>query len=217
MPSRGYNFTERVRNVLALAREEAAALGHEYVGTEHALLALIREGQGVATTVLIGLGVDLGDLDRRVREVVSKGRGRGRTGPDLPYTSRAKKALELAMVEARDMDHEYVGTEHLLLGLIREEKGIAAVMLLDCGLSPESVREETLKLLGGDTSGVRDDATLAVRPRDILQTSGRPDGLPAVRSLTLILDFGQEPLLARKFKSVDEAIQFLQTMPKREG
>src|SRR6266571_4715334 len=91
----GYNFTDRVRKVLQMAREEAARLHHEYVGTEHILLGLIREGEAVAA------------------------------GPDLPYTSRAKKVLELAMSEARELNHSYVGTEHLLLGLLREEKGIA--------------------------------------------------------------------------------------------
>ena len=144
---KGYNFTERVRKVLSLAREEAAALSHEYVGTEHILLALVREGEGVASAVLQNLGIESEDLRDKVLSVVKPGRARG-SGPDLPYTSRAKKVLELAMSAMRDLDHAYVGTEHLLLGLVAEEKGIAAQVLLDAGCDLESARNETLRLLG---------------------------------------------------------------------
>src|SRR6267143_926913 len=122
----GYNFTDRVRKVLAMAREEAARLHHEYVGTEHILLGLIREGEGVAATVLQNLSVELDEIQQKIEETVKKGKAAQTTGPDLPYTSRAKKVLELAMSEARELSHSYVGTEHLLLGLLREEKGIAA-------------------------------------------------------------------------------------------
>src|SRR5437660_9000337 len=96
----GYNFTDRVRRVLRLAREEAARLHHEYVGTEHILLGLIREGEGVAATVLTNLNVDLEEISRRIEETVKKGTAAGSAGPDLPYTSRAKKILEFAMMEA---------------------------------------------------------------------------------------------------------------------
>jgi len=116
----GYNFTERVRKVLAMAREEAARLHHEYVGTEHILLGLIREGEGVAAAVLQNLSVDLDEIQQKIEETVKKGKAAQTTGPDLPYTSRAKKVLELAMSEARELNHSYVGTEHLLLGLLRE-------------------------------------------------------------------------------------------------
>src|SRR5687768_13073357 len=109
----GYNFTERVRKVLAMAREEAFRLKHEYVGTEHILLGLLREGEGVAAAVLQNLSIDAEQLRRTIDGTVKPGAG-GATGPDLPYTSRAKKVLELAMHEARDMNHSYVGTEHLL-------------------------------------------------------------------------------------------------------
>ena len=93
----GYNFTERVRKVLSMAREEAARLHHEYVGTEHILLGLIREGEGVAATVLQNLSVELDDIQQKIEETVKKGKAAQTTGPDLPYTSRAKKVLELAM------------------------------------------------------------------------------------------------------------------------
>src|ERR671916_550877 len=122
----GYNFTDRVRKVLQMAREEAARLHHEYVGTEHILLGLIREGEGVAAAVLTNLNVDLEDIQQKIEETVKKGKAAAAAGPDLPYTSRAKKVLELAMTEARELNHSYVGTEHLLLGLLREEKGIGA-------------------------------------------------------------------------------------------
>jgi ATP-dependent Clp protease ATP-binding subunit ClpC len=146
----GYNFTDRVRKVLQMAREEAARLHHEYVGTEHILLGLIREGEGVAAAVLQNLNVDLEEISQRIEETVKKGKAAAATGPDLPYTSRAKKVLELAMAEARELNHSYVGTEHLLLGLLREEKGIAAQVLTDAGVSLEASRAETLRLLGSE-------------------------------------------------------------------
>ena len=152
----GYNFTERVRKVLAMAREEAARLHHEYVGTEHILLGLIREGEGVAAAVLQNLSVDLDEIQQKIEETVKKGKAAQTTGPDLPYTSRAKKVLELAMSEARELNHSYVGTEHLLLGLLREEKGIAAQVLTDTGVNLDAARAETLRLLGtGDAAGRR--------------------------------------------------------------
>src|SRR5512141_3192648 len=144
----GYNFTERVRKVLAMAREEAARLHHEYVGTEHILLGLIREGEGVAATVLQNLSVELDEIQQKIEETVKKGKAAQTTGPDLPYTSRAKKVLELAMSEARELSRSYVGTEHLLLGLLREEKGIAAQVLTDAGVNLEAARAETLRILG---------------------------------------------------------------------
>jgi ATP-dependent Clp protease ATP-binding subunit ClpC len=144
----GYNFTERVRKVLAMAREEAARLHHEYVGTEHILLGLIREGEGVAATVLQNLSVELDDIQQKIEETVKKGKAGQTTGPDLPYTSRAKKVLELAMSEARELNHSYVGPEHLLLGLLREEKGIAAQVLTDAGVNLDAARAETLRILG---------------------------------------------------------------------
>jgi ATP-dependent Clp protease ATP-binding subunit ClpC len=146
-----YNFTDRVRKVLAMAREEAIRLQHDYVGTEHILLGLIREGEGVAAAVLTNLSVDLGQIHERVEESVRKGKATIALG-ELPYTSRAKKVLEFAMAEAREFNHSYVGTEHLLLGLLREEKGIAAQVLNSLGVSLEEARAETLKVLGSDVT-----------------------------------------------------------------
>jgi ATP-dependent Clp protease ATP-binding subunit ClpC len=144
-----YNFTDRVRKVLAMAREEAIRLQHDYVGTEHILLGLIREGEGVAAAVLNNLNVDLDQVQEKVEESVRRGKATIALG-ELPYTSRAKKVLEFAMAEARELNHSYVGTEHLLLGLLREEKGIAAEVLGQLGVQLDDARRETLKLLGSE-------------------------------------------------------------------
>ena len=146
-----YNFTDRVRKVLLLAREEANRLQHDYVGTEHILLGLIREGEGVAAAVLMNLNVDLDQIHEQVEESVKKGKATIALG-ELPYTSRAKKVLEFSMAEARELSHSYVGTEHLLLGLLREEKGIAAQVLNTLGVSMEETRGETQQILGSDVS-----------------------------------------------------------------
>jgi len=146
-----YNFTDRVRKVLAMAREEAIRLQHDYVGTEHILLGLIREEEAVAAQVLINLSVDLEQIHGRVEESVRKGKATIALG-ELPYTSRAKKVLEFAMAEARDFNHSYVGTEHLLLGLLREEKGIAAQVLNSLGVTLDEAREDTLKILGSEVA-----------------------------------------------------------------
>src|SRR5690242_8144613 len=155
----GYNFTERVRKVLAMAREEAAHLRHEYVGTEHLLLALLREGEGVAATVLQNLGVDFDEVRDRIEEIVKKGKSGG-TAADLPYTSRAKKVLELAMSQARNLHHSYVGTEHLLLGLLDERKGMAAQVLTDFGVTLENASVETVNVLGSERAPSEQESTV---------------------------------------------------------
>jgi len=147
--------------VLALAREESANLRHEYVGTEHLLLGLIDEREGVGATALQNLSVDLDELKFGIEQVVRRGQG-GPTGPDLPYTSRAKKVLELAMGQARDLNHRYVGTEHLLLGLIEEQKGIAAQVLNDKGVTLDAATAEVLRILG--TEMPQGDSEKAIAP-----------------------------------------------------
>ena len=144
---KGYNFTDDVRAALGHAREESARLRHEYVGSEHILLGLLRENN-TAVNVIESLGVDPEALADAVDGVVKKGASGHATGPDLPYTSRAKKVLELAMTEARDLNHSYVGTEHLLLGLVHEQKGIAAQLLVDAGITLDVARERVLEILG---------------------------------------------------------------------
>src|SRR2546427_10764693 len=137
-------FTERVRKVMYLAREEAARLQHDYIGTEHLLLGVIREGEGIAATVLNNLGLDLDAIRQAVESMVSSTGGTLTIG-EIPFTPRAKRVLELSVDEARQLGHNYVGTEHLLLGLIREGEGVAARVLLELGVDRKKVREETLK------------------------------------------------------------------------
>ena len=145
----GYNFTERVRRILSRAREEAAGFRHEYVGTEHILLAMLREQEGVAATALRSLGGDPDQIRDTIGNVLQAGHAGATHRGDLPYTSRAKKVLELAMNEARNLGHDYVGTEHLFLGLIREEKGIAAqVLRMRAGITEEAARAEIRRLIG---------------------------------------------------------------------
>ena len=140
-------FTDRSRKVMQLASQEAQKLNHEYVGTEHILLGLVAEGSGVAANVIKNMDVDLRKIRLEVERCVQ-------AGPDvvtmgkLPQTPRAKKVIEYAIEEARTLNHNYVGTEHLLLGLIRETEGIACQVLTNLGLKLEDVKEEILNLLG---------------------------------------------------------------------
>ncbi|MBU1949831.1 MAG: ATP-dependent Clp protease ATP-binding subunit [Candidatus Eisenbacteria bacterium] len=141
-------FTERVRKVIYLAREEASRLQHDAIGTEHLLLGLLREGEGIAATVLKNTGNDLDAIRHAVENLVAHTGGTLTIG-EIPFTSNAKRVLELAVDEARQMGHNYVGTEHLLLGLIREGEGVAAKVLAEMKVDRKKVREETNKLLGG--------------------------------------------------------------------
>src|SRR5438445_7605289 len=208
----GYNFTDRVRKVLQMAREEAARLHHEYVGTEHILLGLIREGEGVAAAVLTNLNVDLEDIQQKIEETVKKGKAAAAAGPDLPYTSRAKKVLELAMTEARELNHSYVGTEHLLLGLLREEKGIAAQVLTDAGVNLEQSRAETLRLLGSDMPQASASGTGSSQPSSAPK-SEKKSKTPALdhfcRDLTQLAAEGQlDPTIGRA-KEIERVMEIL--------
>src|SRR6266516_4086287 len=148
----GFNFTDRVRWVLQAAREEAARLRNGFVGTEHLLLALVRDRGGVAQRVLLSFQADREGIRRAVESKLKPGESAIAERQDLPYTSSAKKVLELAMNEANELNHRYVGTEHLLLGLLREEKGIAAQVLTEAGVTLERARAETLRILGDRAS-----------------------------------------------------------------
>jgi ATP-dependent Clp protease ATP-binding subunit ClpC len=144
-------FTDRARKVMALAREEAKKFNHEYIGTEHILLGLVKEGSGVAANVLQNLDIDLKKIRLEIEKIVQ-------TGPDLvsvgqlPFTPRVKKVLEYAIEEARAMGHNYIGTEHQLLGLLREQEGVAAQVLLNLGVKLDDVREEVIELLGSESA-----------------------------------------------------------------
>ena len=140
-------FTDRSRKVMQLANQEAQRFNHEYIGTEHILLGLIKEGSGVAAHVLKNLSIDLHMIRHQVEEIVQSGPDMITQGK-LPQTPRAKKVIEYALEEARDLGHNYVGTEHLLLGLLREQEGVGAQVLMNLGARLDVVREEVLNLLG---------------------------------------------------------------------
>ena len=145
-------FTDRARKVMQLANQEAQRFNHEYIGTEHVLLGLIKEGSGVAANVLKNLDIDLRKIRMEVEKLVQSGPDMVTMGK-LPQTPRAKKVIEYSMEEARNLNHNYVGTEHILLGLLREQEGVAAQVLMNLGLKLEDVREEVLNLLGHGMEG----------------------------------------------------------------
>ena len=145
-------FTERARKVILLAKEEARKLFHDYIGTEHILLGLIKEGEGVAAAVLTSLGLDSDNVKEEVEKLIQSGQEKVIEN-DIPFTPRSKKVIELAMDEARNLGHNYIGTEHLLLGLIREGDGVASQVLINLGLDLKSVRDEVLNLLGSSVPG----------------------------------------------------------------
>ncbi|MDD5566006.1 MAG: ATP-dependent Clp protease ATP-binding subunit [Candidatus Omnitrophica bacterium] len=145
-------FTERARKVIILAKEEARRFNHDYIGTEHILLGLIREGEGVAAAVLERLGLSLENIRIEIEKLVQPGPTTQIMG-DIPFTPRAKKALELAAEEARSLGHNYIGTEHILLGLIREEEGVAYQVLLNLGLDVNTVRSKIMEVLGSALPG----------------------------------------------------------------
>jgi len=145
-------FTDRARKVMALANQEAQRFNHEYIGTEHILLGLVKEGSGVGANVLKNLDVDIKKLRLEIEKLVKSGPDMVTMGK-LPQTPRAKKVIEFAIEEARALNHNYIGTEHILLGLLRETEGIAAQVLMNLGLRLEEVRQEVLNLLGAGVDG----------------------------------------------------------------
>jgi hypothetical protein len=140
-------FTDRARRVVVLAQEEARLLNHNYIGTEHILLGLIHEGEGVAAKALESLGISLEAVRAQVEEII----GQGQSAPTghIPFTPRAKKVLELSLREALALNHNYIGTEHILLGLVREGEGVAAQVLVKLGAGLDRVRQQVVQLLSG--------------------------------------------------------------------
>jgi ATP-dependent Clp protease ATP-binding subunit ClpA len=149
-------FTDRARRVVVLAQEEAALLNHDYVGTEHLLLGLAHEGQGVAAKALESLGIRLEALRSQVEEAI----GRGQRAPSghIPFTPRAKKVLELSLRESQQLGHDYIGTEHVLLGLVREGEGVAAQVLVKLGADLARTRAQVIELLSGSAGGPEEAA-----------------------------------------------------------
>src|ERR1041384_3800692 len=144
-------FTERARQVVVLAQEEARTLKHNYIGTEHILLGLLREEEGLAARVLESLDITVERVRAQVVRIV--GSGEEVTSGQIPFTPRAKKVLELALREALSLGHNYIGTEHILLGLVRENEGVAARILLDFDADSDKIRNEVIRMLSGPGGG----------------------------------------------------------------
>ena len=208
-------FTDRARKVMQLANQEAQRFNHEYIGTEHILLGLVKEGSGVAANVLKNLEVDLRKIRLEVEKLVQSGPEMVTVGK-LPQTPRAKKVIEYSMEEARNLNHSYVGTEHILLGLLREQEGVAAQVLMNLGLKLEDVREEVLNLLGhgleGAEVGERGGRTGDSESPSSSGKSGKSK-TPALdsfgRDLTELAKKGElDPVIGRD-REIERAIQIL--------
>ncbi|MHB2025550.1 MAG: ATP-dependent Clp protease ATP-binding subunit [Elusimicrobiota bacterium] len=199
-------FTERAQRVILIAQEEAKRLNHDYVGTEHILLGLIALGEGVAAQVLANLGVDLRRVRSEIEKIVGTGDNVMLLG-EIPFTPRAKKVLEYAVEEAQHMGHSYVGTEHLLLGLIREEEGVAARVLENLGLRLDTVREEVLNLLG---EGQQQPQHPGQAPATPTRTKSKTPTLDEFgRDLTVMAREGKlDPVIGRA-EEIERMIQIL--------
>ena len=203
MSSRFEKFTERARKVLTLAQEEAQRFNHNYIGTEHILLGLVREGEGVASKVLSNLGVELIKVRSAVEFII--GRGERSVRGEIGLTPRAKRVIELAVDEARRLGHNYIGTEHLLLGLLREGEGVAAGVLESLGVSLEKVREETVRILQQSMP----QAAAGTRP-----TSRTPTLDQLSVDLTAMARAGKlDPVIGRH-KEIERVIQILSRRTK---
>ncbi|EJW18329.1 negative regulator of genetic competence ClpC/MecB [Paenibacillus alvei DSM 29] len=196
-------FTERAQKVLALAQEEAVRLGHNNIGTEHILLGLIREGEGIAAKALVALGLGLEKIQDEVETLI----GRGQEQPlNIAYTPRAKKVIELSMDEARKLGHTYVGTEHILLGLIREGEGVAARVLNNLGISLNKARQQVLQLLGSS------EAVSSHHGQSQNVSTPTLDSL--ARDLTAVAKEGNlDPVIGRS-KEIERVIQVLSRRTK---
>ena len=194
-------FTDRARKVMALANQEAQRFNHEYVGTEHVLLGLVKEGQGVAANVLHSLGIDLKKIRLEVEKIVKSGPDMVTMGK-LPQTPRAKKVIEFAIEEARSLGHNYVGTEHLLLGLLKEHDGVAAQVLMNLGLKLDDVRSEILNILGAAVEGETEaEAQRGKSKTPALDSFGR--------ELTQLASEGKlDPVIGRK-NEIERVVQIL--------
>jgi len=201
-------FTERAQKVLALALEEAVRLGHKDIGTEHVLLGLIREGEGIAAKALQSLGLGLDKIQSEVESLIGRGTEQSGSNYTPNYTPRAKKVIELSMDEARKLGHTYVGTEHILLGLIREGEGIAARIMNNLGVSLNKARQQVLQLLGSS------EMMASHQPSGGNPAANTPtlDGL--ARDLTAIArEGGLDPVIGRQ-KEIERVIQVLSRRTK---
>ncbi len=209
-------FTERARKVIILAKEEAKRFNHDYIGTEHILLGLIKEGESVAAAVLQNLGLSLDTIRLEVEKLVQFGPSTVVSG-DIPFTPKAKKVIELAMDEARRLGHNYIGTEHLLLGLIKEGEGVASHVLMNVGLDLNKVRAEVIKLLGSTTPSGESGA-----PPPTMGGPGAPSGGKSKTKTPALDAFGRDlSQLARDGKldpvvgRADEIQRVIQILARR--
>lgn len=207
-------FTDRARKVMALANQEAQRFNHEYIGTEHILLGLVKEGSGVGANVLKNLDVDIKKLRLEVEKLVKSGPDMVTMGK-LPHTPRAKKVIEFAIEEARSLNHNYIGTEHLLLGLLRETEGVAAQVLMNLGLKLEDVRQEVLNLLGAGVENsmpsldMKMDPAMGGKPGVAGQKSRTPALDSFGRDLTQLATEGElDPVIGRRIE-IERLVQIL--------
>ncbi|MCK5225888.1 MAG: ATP-dependent Clp protease ATP-binding subunit [Planctomycetes bacterium] len=205
-------FTDRARKIMALANQEAQRFNHEYIGTEHILLGLVKEGSGVGATVLKNLDVDIKKLRLEVEKLVKSGPDMVTMGK-LPQTPRAKKVVEYAIEEARTLNHNYVGTEHILLGLLRESEGIAAQVLMNLGLKLEDVRQEVLNLLGAGVDADPADIGMKMNPTMARKGKSKTPALDSFgRDLTeLAKEDELDPVIGR----ADEIERLVQILCRR--
>jgi ATP-dependent Clp protease ATP-binding subunit ClpC len=203
-------FTDRARRVVVLAQEEARALNHNYIGTEHILLGLIHEGEGVAAKALESMGISLEAVRTEVEDIIGTG-GHPPNGY-IPFTPRAKKVLELALREALQLGHKYIGTEHILLGLIREGEGVAAQVLVKLGADLSRVRQQVIQLLSGYEGGEPESEHASDEPAGAGVGGGDgassgPSGKPGQKSNSLVLDqFGRNLTQAAKDGKLDPVV-----------
>ena len=211
-------FTDRAKKVMNLARQEAQRFNHEYLGTEHILLGLVQEGSGVAANVLKQMQIDLDKIRVEVEKIVKTGPSMVTMG-QLPFTPRAKKVLELSLEEASNLGHNYIGTEHLLLGLIKENEGIAAQVLMNLGVKLEDVREEVLDFLGADAGDDDDDDPgLGESPGGGSGGGGGKSKTPALdsfgRDLTELAREGKLDVVVGRENEIERVIQILSRRTK---
>jgi ClpA/ClpB-like protein len=206
-------FTDRARRVVVLAQEEARILNHNYIGTEHILLGLIHEGEGVAAKALESLGISLEAVRSQVEEII----GQGQAAPTghIPFTPRAKKVLELSLREALQLGHKYIGTEHILLGLIREGEGVAAQVLQKLGASLNRVREQVIQVLQGFAGTGELQAEPPIEPEEFAARVARAEEIEA-EAEAVAAEFGHESVepghhwvaaLRLNLRQMEEAIE----------
>jgi ATP-dependent Clp protease ATP-binding subunit ClpC len=201
----GYDFNNRVRGALIKAREDARRRHHEYVGTEHLLLGLLAEEDTLVVDILENLGARPIDLQMAVEHMITEGQPTGKTySPDLPYTARARVVLDQAISTAHEFGDGYVGTQHLLLGLIREKQGVAARAMTEAGLTEQALLRETVRLLQGEAVAAMIDG-----PRSESQSDTQ---VPL--SIAVEVHYGDGSMAKKIFTSKDAAIGFLRDKPR---